>query len=267
MTLEEAAPPVPPTQVSVRRVELPGAGPYVAEGLAACPSPSAKLRVQAVKRNSITDVDDWFAEHGFVHPPTEGLASGEFRGVPLRTFVGDGSAGLYESHQAGPSYIVGYDDGPEPTWALDVTALRMTGHDRVMDTLHAVLEDGVLYLGQTHLGYAAETGGHNAYITAVSVASAEVLWRSRPLVANTRNFVVAGDVIVTGYGFTSEPDFLYALSASTGKVLATQKLKKGPMYIVHSGDTLEVRTYDRDYTIELITARAADSGLTDCLRG
>ena len=43
-----------------------------------------------------------------------------------------------------------------------------------------------------------------------------VLWQSPSLVANADGFAVVGDVIVTGYGFTAEPDYLYALDRQNG---------------------------------------------------
>jgi hypothetical protein len=48
--------------------------------------------------------------------------------------------------------------------------------------------------------------GRNAYLSAIDLGTKKTLWRSPALVANARTFVVTGDHIVAGYGFTAEPD-------------------------------------------------------------
>ena len=78
-----------------------------------------------------------------------------------------------------------------------------------------------------------------------------ILWRSPALVSNARNFVVHGDVIVAGYGFTQEPDFLFVIDKHTGQILHKKKVKSGPEFIFEKNGMLHVRTYDRDYVFEL----------------
>jgi hypothetical protein len=60
--------------------------------------------------------------------------------------------------------------------------------------------DGVLYASNSHLTYATATRKRNAYLSAIDVETRRTLWRSPALVANARTFVVAGDLIVAGYG-------------------------------------------------------------------
>jgi outer membrane protein assembly factor BamB len=104
---------------------------------------------------------------------------------------------------------------------------------------------GVLYVSNSHLTYASTTRGRNAYISAIDLATKKLLWRSPALVANARTFVVAGDVIVAGYGFTAERDFLYLLDRRTGKVLDRLPVASAPEIVKLRGSTLHVRTYDR----------------------
>ena len=105
--------------------------------------------------------------------------------------------------------------------------------------------DGVLYVENTHLTYASATRNRNAYISAIDLGTRKVLWRSRALVANTRTFVLAGNLIVAGYGFTREPDFLYLLDRKTGRVLDRIGVPSAPERIVLRDGRLHVRTYDR----------------------
>lgn len=111
----------------------------------------------------------------------------------------------------------------------------------------AFTEDNILYVSHAHSTYARSSKGLNAYITAIDIKTAGVLWRTRPLVANAGNFEIIGNTIITGYGFTDEPDYLYLLDKGTGEVYQQIKLKSGPEHILMKGNELYVRTYNRDY--------------------
>lgn len=115
--------------------------------------------------------------------------------------------------------------------------------------------DGVLYVSNAHLTYATATRGRNAYVSAVDLGHKRTLWRSSALVANARTFVVTGELIVTGYGFTREPDFLYLLERRTGKVLDRLELPSAPEIVRLRDGRLHVRTYDHD-----VVARIAGAG-------
>ena len=54
------------------------------------------------------------------------------------------------------------------------------------------------------------------------------LWRSKALVANAQTFAVTPDYLLTGYGFTAEPDYLYLLDRRTGRVVERLSLPSGP---------------------------------------
>lgn len=66
-----------------------------------------------------------------------------------------------------------------------------------------------------------EAHGQTGYITAINMATGELLWRSAAQVANTEAFVVdaARGVIVSAFGYTSDPRIVYVLDASTGVTL------------------------------------------------
>ena len=109
----------------------------------------------------------------------------------------------------------------------------------------------VLYVSNSHFTYASQTSGRNAYLSAIDLETKKQLWRSPALVANAHTFVVTGDLIVAGYGFTAEPDFLYLLDRRTGKVLDRLAVPSAPEVIKLRGDLLHVRTYDRQLVVKL----------------
>jgi outer membrane protein assembly factor BamB len=120
--------------------------------------------------------------------------------------------------------------------------------------VYAAARGGTLYVETAHQTYASSSYGRNAYLNAVSVGQRKLLWRSRALVANARNFVVLNGTIVSGYGFTAEPDYLYALDRTTGKVKGRILLPSAPDRIARHGTILTVDTYDHRLTIEVTGA-------------
>ncbi len=112
-------------------------------------------------------------------------------------------------------------------------------------------ENNILYVSHAHGTYAKSSMGLNAYITAIDIESGKVLWRTKPLVSNSINFEIVGDTIITGYGFTDEPDYLYLLDKKTGEIYEQVKLKSGPNYILLKENRLHVRTYNTDYLFQI----------------
>jgi hypothetical protein len=111
--------------------------------------------------------------------------------------------------------------------------------------------NGVLYVQNAHLTYARSSYGQNAYITAIDPQTKRRLWRSKALVANAQTFAVTPDYLITGYGFTAEPDWLYLLDRRTGRVVERLSLTSAPEKITRSGKRFLVRTYDHVLTVEL----------------
>jgi hypothetical protein len=111
--------------------------------------------------------------------------------------------------------------------------------------------NAVLYVQNAHLTYATSSYGQNAYITAIDAQTKKRLWRSKALVANAQTFAVTPDYLVTGYGFTAEPDWLYLLDRTTGRVVERLSLPSGPEKITRSGRNFVVRTYDHVLVVRL----------------
>ncbi|MBR6328127.1 MAG: hypothetical protein IKR68_00595 [Lachnospiraceae bacterium] len=93
----------------------------------------------------------------------------------------------------------------------------------------------------------AEDQPCTGYIVAVDMKDGSLLWRSDMRVANGVNFILGDEVLICGYGFTQEDDFLYVLSTKTGRTLKSIKLKNAPDYFLPTGDELYVLTYDTAY--------------------
>lgn len=243
---------------------------------ASAPAPSANVRLTLVssRTNSITDVRAWFARNkldlaldrvpgGFgnglpLHPLPAGTPS-SFRGKRLIRAIRQPRRLLlvYGRDFASGRYLIGRTAG-RPQYGFDFLSFayapRIAPGERefVFQTpTWAVEAGGALYVSHSHSTYARSSGGLNGYVTAIDIARRTVRWRSRPLVANAETFVLAGDVIVTGYGFAREPDYLYLLDRETGRVLQRLRVPSRAEYIVRKGNILHVRTYDRDLVVRL----------------
>ena len=64
--------------------------------------------------------------------------------------------------------------------------------------------------------------------------------------SNSQNFLIKDEVIITGYGFTDEDDFVYMLDRHTGEVLQSVSVLSKPEYFFLDGERLYVRCYDSD---------------------
>jgi hypothetical protein len=115
----------------------------------------------------------------------------------------------------------------------------------------ALEHDGTIYVSHYHRTYASSSNGMNGYITALDAETGEMVWRTVPLVCNSQNFIVLGDVIVCGYGFTDEPDYVYQLNRHTGEVIARTPTRTAPDYLLEKKDRLYVRCYDTDYVFRM----------------
>ena len=111
---------------------------------------------------------------------------------------------------------------------------------------YAMVRNGVLYVSIAHPTY-AESSPQNAYAAAVDLSSGKLLWKSQSLVSNGRCFDIVDGVLICGYGFTAEPDYIYQLDTATGRVLASTPVKSKADYLIVRDKTLYVRTYNTDY--------------------
>ena len=113
---------------------------------------------------------------------------------------------------------------------------------------NACLENGIFYGASVMNGYAQPD---SCFMFAYDLENEKLLWRSADQTYNSMNFLVKGDVIFCGYGFTAEDDYLYQLDKNTGEVIDRLPLKKMPDLMAEKDDRLYVHTYSYDYVIEI----------------
>jgi hypothetical protein len=66
--------------------------------------------------------------------------------------------------------------------------------------------------------------------------------------------VLLGNTLISGYGFTSEPDYLYAIDRRTARVRGRLLLPSSPERIARHGNLLTVDTYDRRLVVRVVGA-------------
>jgi hypothetical protein len=113
---------------------------------------------------------------------------------------------------------------------------------------------GLLFVETAHSTYAKSSYGLNAYLNAIDLATKRLKWRSPALVANAGNFVLLNTTIIAGYGFTAEPDYLYAIDRRTGRVKGRLLVPSGPQRIARHGNVLTVDTYDHRLVVRVTGA-------------
>ena len=113
---------------------------------------------------------------------------------------------------------------------------------------NACLKDGIFYGGSVMNGYAQP---NTCFLFAYDLDQDELVWRSADQSYNSMNFLVKGDVILCGYGFTEEDDYLYQINRNTGEIIDRLLLKKKPDLLIEQDGKLYVHTYSYDYVIEM----------------
>lgn len=246
---------------------------YLAPGVEPSGSrPGLRLIRQSSRRNDVTDAAAWFQRHDL--PPlfaSTGAGAGPagsgeiptdvprtYREEMLLEVYGGGELFLatYGQNYSRDRYLVGLAvDAERPRFAFDFTAYMrppgVSGGIGVMSLTWAAVDQGILYVSLSHRGYARRSGGRNAFLAAIDVEEARLLWMSAPLVSNARNFLLHDGVLVSGYGFTDEEDYLYLLDRRDGEILQREAVRSAPDLIVEKGGRLLVRTYNTDHVFSL----------------
>ncbi len=112
----------------------------------------------------------------------------------------------------------------------------------------ATISGNTLYVAIGGSGYAEENA---SYMIAVDLDTLQILWKSETLTCNSDNFIIYDDIILCGYGFTNEKDYLYQLDSYTGEILDRTPIKTKADYFVIKDDQLYVRCYNVDYVFEV----------------
>jgi hypothetical protein len=204
-------------------------------------------------KNLIVDDADWFSRHALT-PPVKRPAPVEMPEHVARTAGGNRPTLLF-SHADHDVVVYGRLLGVfakgKTARLIDLGGAAKTVGGRELEVDYAQAVGRALVVQLSINGYSSDVVGKTAFVAAFDMATGQLHWCSEPLVGNAHNFLVTGEHIVSGYGFTAEPDHLFVLELRTGKVVHRLPVQSGPDYILPKNGQLLVRTYDMDYAFRV----------------
>ena len=191
---------------------------------------SFDLKIVSEEENCIDFANEWYDSKGLSLPMT-GTDWNSFYDDNYQYLWSGEDLYIFENGTGNCLYVLTY---PTDKWYINGN--------------NACLKDGIFYGASVTNGYAQPD---TCFMFAYDLENNKLLWRSADQTCNSMNFIVKDDVIICGYGFTSEDDYLYQLDLHTGEVLSRLTLKKQPDLLVYQDNTLYVHTYSYNYTIEI----------------
>ena len=189
-----------------------------------------KWNILSEEDNGIDFADEWYASENLSLPMI---------GTDWNSFLDENYEYLWEGEDL---YI--YENGTGNC----LYVLHYPTDKWYMNGNNAYLKDGIFYGASVANGYAQP---NTCFMFAYDLENEKLLWRSADQSYNSMNFVVEGDVLICGYGFTAEPDYLYQINRNTGEIIDRLLLKKMPDLIVEQDGKLYVHTYSYNYVIEI----------------
>ena len=111
---------------------------------------------------------------------------------------------------------------------------ELTGIVRAGDSVYLLLQFN---------GYAKEIGGQGNLVIAGDLCRHRLTWRS-PNLASNAPALIRGEYLITGYGFTKEPDWLFVFDRRTGQTIQKLPLPKSPENLRVIEHQLFVQLYD-----------------------
>lgn len=207
-------------------IDLSGVGEIHPKGDAVSP---LTLKIVSEEENGIDFANEWY-ESKQLSLPMVGKEWNNFYDDEYQYIWSGDALYIYENISGNCLYVLEY---PTDKWYINGN--------------NACLLDDIFYGISVTNGYAQPD---SCFMFAYDLENNKLLWRSGDQTCNTMNFIVKKDVIICGYGFTSEKDYLYQLNLHTGEVIASLELKKQPDLLVPQDNMLYVHTYSYNYRIE-----------------
>ena len=207
-------------------IDLSGVGEIHPKGDAVSP---LTLKIVSEEENGIDFANEWY-ESKQLSLPMVGKEWNNFYDDEYQYIWSGDALYIYENISGKCLYVLEY---PTDKWYINGN--------------NACLLDDIFYGISVTNGYAQPD---SCFMFAYDLENNKLLWRSADQTCNSMNFIVKDDVIICGYGFTSEDDYLYQLDLHTGEVLSRLTLKKQPDLLVYQDNTLYVHPYSYNYTIE-----------------
>ena len=189
-----------------------------------------KWNILSEEDNGIDLADEWYASEN-LSLPMIGTDWNSFSDENYEYLWESEDLYIYENGTGNCLYVLHY---PTDKWYVNGN--------------NAYLKDGIFYGASVANGYAQP---NTCFMFAYDLENEKLLWRSADQSYNSMNFVVEGDVLICGYGFTAEPDYLYQINRNTGEIIDRLLLKKMPDLIVEQDGKLYVHTYSYNYVIEI----------------
>ena len=189
-----------------------------------------KWNILSEEDNGIDFADEWYASEN-LSLPLIGTDWNSFSDENYEYLWEGEDLYIYENGTGNCLYVLHY---PTDKWYVNGN--------------NAYLKDGIFYGASVANGYAQP---NTCFMFAYDLENEKLLWRSADQSYNSMNFVVEGDVLICGYGFTAEPDYLYQINRNTGEIIDRLLLKKMPDLIVEQDEKLYVHTYSYNYVIEI----------------
>ena len=189
-----------------------------------------KWNILSEEDNGIDFADEWYASEN-LSLPMIGTDWNSFSDENYEYLWEGEDLYIYENGTGNCLYVLHY---PTDKWYVNGN--------------NAYLKDGIFYGASMANGYAQP---NTCFMFAYDLENEKLLWRSADQSYNSMNFVVEGDVLICGYGFTAEPDYLYQMNRNTGEIIDRLLLKKMPDLIVEQDGKLYVHTYSYNYVIEI----------------
>ena len=189
-----------------------------------------KWNILSEEDNGIDFADEWYASEN-LSLPMIGTDWNSFSDENYEYLWEGEDLYIYENGTGNCLYVLHY---PTDKWYVNGN--------------NAYLKDGIFYGASVANGYAQP---NTCFMFAYDLKNEKLLWRSADQSYNSMNFVVEGDVLICGYGFTAEPDYLYQINRNTGEIIGRLLLKKMPDLIVEQDGKLYVHTYSYNYVIEI----------------
>ena len=208
-------------------IDFTGVTETHAEGDAVAP---LKWEILSEEDNGIDFADEWYTSEN-LSLPMIGTDWNCFEDENYEYLWNGDDLYIYENGTGNCLYVLNY---PTDKWYVNGN--------------NAYLKDGIFYGASVANGYAQP---NTCFMFAYDLENEKLLWRSADQSYNSMNFVVKGDVLICGYGFTAETDYLYQINRNTGEIIDRLPLKKMPDLIVEQDGKLYVHTYSYNYVIEI----------------
>lgn len=180
----------------------------------------------------------------------DGLGQWKAPALPVSRRLGDLSLSVLSARYAGKS---GRNwEGGHCRFSVQAMAFKPVPPVAVIESpvvppfndLTTVERDGTaLWFSLGFNGYAREFNGKGCRIVAVDLCAGKVRWVSPDLRSNGP-VMAYGEYLITAYGFTAEPDYLYVFDKRTGHQVQRLGLAKAAEEFAVVRDRLMVRTYD-----------------------